>query len=301
VIRLGVRVARDQAELALAELLELQPGGVEEVECDDGSIEYAVYGAPGELPSLPDLRAAAGPALVEISTRELPDDWSERWKEFHAPVAIADPQGQTGLRIRPPWFEAGQDPGAEVVIDPGQAFGTGAHATTRLALGLMVELADIGRSGGVLCDVGCGSGVLAIAGARLGWEPILAVDNDPKSLRATAANAATNSVQVQVQTCDLRREAPPPAETVVANLLRSLLLDLVGALERDPLGPGRRDSARAASVRDGTPRVLIASGLLREEADEVAAACGDRLGLQERRRRSDGDWSALLLATEPLG
>jgi ribosomal protein L11 methyltransferase len=165
----------------------------------------------------------------------------------------------------------------------------------------MVELACGGRSGGALCDVGCGSGVLAIAGARLGWEPILAVDNDPESLRATAANAAINGVRVQVQTCDLRREAPPPAETVVANLLRSLVLDLIGVLERDPLGPGRRDSDPAGSARDGAPRVLIASGLLGEEADEVAAACGDRLGLRERRRRSEGDWSALLLSTEALG
>ncbi|HEX6620002.1 MAG TPA: hypothetical protein VF024_10115, partial [Solirubrobacteraceae bacterium] len=95
-IRLGVRVQRQQAELVLAELLELAPGGVEESEEGD-VVEYAVYGAPGELPALPDLRAAAGGALVEVTTSEVPDDWDERWKGFHQPVRIGD------LLVRPPW------------------------------------------------------------------------------------------------------------------------------------------------------------------------------------------------------
>jgi len=91
VIRLAVRVRREQAELVLAELLELVPAGVEEVQVAGGSIEYAVYGAPGELPSLPDLNAAVGDALVEISTSETSDDWRERWKRFHRPVLIEPP------------------------------------------------------------------------------------------------------------------------------------------------------------------------------------------------------------------
>ncbi len=90
---------REQAELVLAELLELAPDGVEEIESapadgGDGFVEYAVYGAPGELPELPDLQAAAGGAFVEVSTSEVPDDWSERWKRFHRPVLIEpDPGG----------------------------------------------------------------------------------------------------------------------------------------------------------------------------------------------------------------
>jgi ribosomal protein L11 methyltransferase len=91
VIRLAVRVAREQAELVLAELLDLAPAGVEEVALGPGTIEYAVYGSPGELPRLPDLRAAVGDALVELSTSELPDDWSERWKRFHRPALISAP------------------------------------------------------------------------------------------------------------------------------------------------------------------------------------------------------------------
>ncbi len=93
VIRLALRVRRSDAELVLADLLELAPSGVEEIElpADDGGegmVEYAVYGAPGELPLLPDVQAAAGGALVEISTSEVADDWSERWKQFHQPVLI---------------------------------------------------------------------------------------------------------------------------------------------------------------------------------------------------------------------
>jgi ribosomal protein L11 methyltransferase len=97
VIRLAVRVTRDDAEPVLAELLELVPGGLEEREVDAGTVEYVLYGAAGELPELPDVRALAGEALVDVSASELPDDWSERWRTFHRPVDVR------GLRVRPPW------------------------------------------------------------------------------------------------------------------------------------------------------------------------------------------------------
>src|SRR4030081_1802827 len=96
-LRLAIRVRREQAELVLAELLELAPGGVEEAPAGEDLIEYAVYGAPGELPALPDLRAAAGGALVEVSTEEIADDWAERWRQFHRPLVL---DGR--LTVRPP-------------------------------------------------------------------------------------------------------------------------------------------------------------------------------------------------------
>jgi ribosomal protein L11 methyltransferase len=268
VIRLAVRVARAHAEIALAELLELAPGGVEEVDCG-AVVEYAVYGPPGELPALPDLEAAVGGALVEVTTSELPDDWSERWKQFHVPLVLGD-----RLAVRPPW-EAEIGAAIELVIDPAQAFGTGAHATTRLCLELLLEVAD-GAEGGPLLDLGCGSGVLAIAAVQLGWAPVLAVDNDPLSVEATAANAAVNGVALETRRLDLRHDPVPPAPTVLANLLRPLLLDYAAALS-DP------------------PRTLIASGLLVHEAAEVASAFAPH-GLRERERRERGEWAALLLA-----
>lgn len=276
-LRVAVRVRREDAEIALAELLELAPGGVEEVDHGD-VVEYAVYGAPGELPALPDLRAAAGDALVEVSTTEVADDWSERWREFHQPVRIGP------LRLRAPWHanlksshKRGSGPILkEVVIDPGQAFGTGAHATTRLCLEALCELRRT-RPPGALVDVGCGSGVLAIAAAKLGWAPVTGLDHERESVQAAAENAAANDVALDVRRWDLREEPVPPAPTVVANLLRPLLLAL---------------------RFEAPPRTLVAGGLLAHEGDAVAAELAAAHGLRETRRLAAGDWVALVLAAQ---
>lgn len=271
-IRLAVRVrGDDSAGLVLSELLELSPAGVEEKALDDG-VEYVIYGAPGELPELPDVQAAAGDVLVEVTTEEIPDDWSERWKAWHRPVDVC--WRFRRLRVRPPWEDALDDPDLiELVVDPGQAFGTGAHATTRLCLELLLSL----DPGGSFADWGSGTGVLGIAAARLGYDPVLAVDLDPYSLEASEVNARENGVAMEVRRHNLRTTPAPYAPTVCANLVRPLLLDVARLLER---APGH----------------LIMSGLLRHEADEVAAAFAPH-GLQERERRSLGEWSALLCST----
>ena len=269
-IRLAVRVARDQAELALAELLVLAPQGVEEVDLGD-RIEYAVYGAPGEVPILPDLEAAVGGALVEVVTTEVADDWNERWRDFHRPIDVAG-----RLHVRAPWHP---DPGPgllDVVVDPGQAFGTGAHHTTRLCLEL---LAGLEPTGAVL-DLGCGSGVLAIAAAKLGFGPVSGVDHERESVAATAENAAANGVSVAVTRHDLLHDGrAPAAPTVLANLLRPLLLRVAA------------DGFAGGEV----PRTLVASGLLAHEADEVAAAFAAAMNLRETDRRLGGEWAALRL------
>jgi ribosomal protein L11 methyltransferase len=265
-LRLAVRVQRRQAELVLAELLELAPSGVEEVEISADVIEYAVYGAPGELPAVPDLRAAAGGAYVDVSTEEIADDWAERWRSFHRPLVIGD-----RLTVRPPW----EPPGAsalDVVVDPGQAFGTGSHATTRLCLELMLEVDERGS----FVDIGCGSGVLAIVAAKLGFAPVTALDYDPAATTATRENAARNGVELDIRDFDMRREQAPGADVGAANVLAGPLV------------------AWAASQRE-LPPVLILSGLLVTEGDRVAAAYAER-GHAERERRVSGEWAALLLA-----
>ena len=270
-IRLAVRVARADAEAVLAELLELAPGGLEEREVGEDAIEFVLYGAPGELPALPDLRVAAGDALVDVSTSEVPDDWTERWKAFHRPVDVS--WRFRRLRVRPPWEPPLDGDGIDVVIDPGQAFGTGAHHTTRLCLELLLEL----EPAGALADWGCGTGVLTIAAARLGFDPVLACDSEVASVEATRANAAINGVRgIEVTRVDLRRAEGPWAPTVVANLVRPLLLEVAALMTRPP-------------------PTLIVSGLLREEADEVVTAFG-RHGLREADRRHGGEWSAVVLA-----
>lgn len=267
-LRLAIRVDAAQAELVLAELLQLAPSGVEEVALGNGVIEYAVYGPPGELPALPDLTAAVGGALIEVATTELADDWDQRWREFHRPLVLGD-----RLTVRPPWEPAGAT-ALDVVIDPAQAFGTGAHHTTRLCLELLLALEPAGE----LLDLGCGSGVLAIAAARLGFTPVRAVDNDPLSVQATVVNAQRNGVVLDVARHDLRTDAPACAATVTANLLGPLLLRWAARLQESGAAPGR----------------VIASGLLAHEADAIAAEFA-ALGLRERARRHGGEWAALLL------
>jgi ribosomal protein L11 methyltransferase len=310
VIRLAVRVRREDAERVLAELLELASSGVEEAEVGNGVVEYAVYGSPGELPRLPDLRAAAGAALVEVATSELPDDWGERWKRFHRPVSIELPGIVPGLHVRPPWEPpSAKDDVEEIVIDPGQAFGTGAHATTRMCLELLLELAAEGngegrrleggrraateatvevRGGaqleggrGALLDIGTGSGVLAIAAARLGYGPVMGLDNEPESVAAARENAKVNGVELQARSFDLRRERLPTiagaaAPTVLANLLKPLLLELARSIGH-------------------APDDLIAGGLLTEQVEEVVGAFQERLNMYEHRRRASGEWAAVWL------
>src|SRR5919202_1432450 len=225
-IRLAVRAPAEHAEAVLGELLELAPGGVEQVD-GDGFVEYALYGAPGELPSLPDGDALIGGRRVRVSAADVPDDWGERWKRFHAPLLVGG-----RLWVRPPWEEPAVRPGVhEIVIDPGQAFGTGAHPTTRGCLELMLEL----RERGSLADLGCGSGVLAIAAAKLGFDPVTALDSDRAAVAATKANARDNAVALEsVERFDLRREPPPCAGTIVANLTRPLLLTVAARLPEPP-------------------------------------------------------------------
>src|SRR3954454_19254048 len=184
-IRLAFRAPAAQAEIVLAALIELAHSGVEEVD-GDGFTEFAVYGAAGELPSFPEGEADVGGVVVHVSGRDVPDDWSERWKRFHRPVLIGGK-----LYVRPPWEAPAVRPGvAEIVIDPGQAFGTGTHPTTALCLELLLEL----KPGGSFADLGCGSGVLAIAAAKLGFGPVTAVDAERQAVEATRANALANGV-----------------------------------------------------------------------------------------------------------
>ena len=292
-VRLAVRVRRKDAEVVLAELLTLAPAGVEEVDVGDDVVEYAVYGAPGELPEVAAVSAVAGDALVEVSSTEVADDWDQRWRSFHRALVLEGGR----LVVRPPWEAAPDGAEIDLVIDPGQAFGTGAHATTRLCLELMLGLAAPGAAlgsgpgsalgsgpgwgpgaGGFL-DLGCGSGVLAIAAARLGWAPVAAVDFDPLAVEATSANASVNEVSVEVGRHDLRVDPVVTAPFVAANLLRPLLLTW---------------AKRLAADAHALPDRVIASGLLVGEADEIAGAFS-AVGLREADRRESGDWAALLL------
>lgn len=263
-IRLAVRCTPEQADLVLAELTVLAPNGVEE-ERGSGYVEYAIYGGEGELPELGDLDAAIGDGRVEVTATEIPDDWADRWRDFHKPLLVAD-----RLWLRPSW-EPPREGALDVVVDPGQAFGTGAHATTRLCLELLCEL----EPGGELVDLGTGSGVLAIAASKLGWDPVRGYDHEPAAIEASAANASANSVELQLERMNLRERLPDLAPTVIANMTSPILKAVAGHIAE-------------------APQTLICSGLLLNEQDELAAVFAE-VGLVERNRRQDGDWAALLL------
>jgi ribosomal protein L11 methyltransferase len=270
-IRLAVKCRPEQAEIVLAELTVLAPNGVEE-ERGPGYVEYAIYGGEGELPELGEVEAAAGDGLVEVLSTEVPDDWADRWQDFHKPLLVGE-----RLWLRPSWEEP-REGAIDLVVDPGRAFGTGAHPTTRLCLGYLLELEAAGEANGSLTDLGTGSGVLAIAAAKLGWNPVSGYDHEPASIEAAAANADANGVEATFGQVNLRENLPSLAPMTVANMTAPVLRELATQL----VSPSP------------VPSTLILSGLLPSELDDIAAAFAP-LGLAEVDRRLDGDWAALLL------
>jgi len=260
-IRLAIRVRADRAEVALAELLPILGAGAEEREVE-GDVEYALYGLEAELPREDEIRALTD--VVGVRAEPVPDGWERRWHEYLRPVRVGD------LVVRPPWIEGGRD---DLVIDPGVYFGAGTHATTRICLELLLREPPAGA----ICDWGAGTGVLAIAAARLGWGPVTAVEVEPGAVDVIRANAERNGVAVEARVHDLR-DGAPWASTVLANLPKPVLLEIAGRL-------GRLAHDLAPATR------IIASGMLAAEADEVVAA----FGMRARRRLEREGWAGVVL------
>jgi ribosomal protein L11 methyltransferase len=228
-------------------MLELFPDGFEE-SLDGESIELRAYtdGAGEEM-----VYATFGSARGE----DVADDWADRWREFHRPIRIGP------LWVGPPWESPPADAVA-VVVDPGRAFGTGAHATTRLCLTLLLDLPRTS-----VLDVGCGSGVLAIAAARLGFGPVVALDVDPAAIEATRANAAANGVEIATVLADAHGSDLPPAGIALLNVAAETVAEVVPRL-----GAGH----------------VVASGYLASDRPSIA-------GFRSVRRVEADGWAADLL------
>jgi ribosomal protein L11 methyltransferase len=204
----SVRVASDRAEEARAILIELFPEGFEEVELD-GGIEFAAYTKAGGEERLWQVFGPGAATDVDAG-------WGEAWKKFHQPVRIGT------LWVGPPW----EDPEAglvSVVVDPGLAFGTGAHPTTQLCLRFLLEHDPVS-----LLDLGCGSGVLSIAAAKVGYGPVRALDLDEAAVAATRANAEANGVVVEVGLADVLTDVLPEADLALANIASEPLRAVAG-------------------------------------------------------------------------
>jgi ribosomal protein L11 methyltransferase len=212
-------------------MLELFPEGFEEVDRPEG-VELAAYtDAAGEERLWAFFAGARG--------ADVDGGWEDKWRAFHRPVRVGR------LWVGPPW-ETPPGDALAVVVDPGRAFGTGSHPTTQLCLQAMQRLTP----GGALLDVGCGSGVLSIAGALLGFAPVLGVDVEEPSIDATRENARANGVGDVVEARLVTASAPlPQAVTTVANIS----LEAVGSL------PPRIDT-----------QLLVTSGYLASEQPTLA-------------------------------
>jgi ribosomal protein L11 methyltransferase len=246
---------------------------------DPAAVEAAIAEAGT---ALGHLQAFGLRPIGELQTRLVREaDWAEAWKS-HFPVL------RIGRRvvIRPTWRRHRKLPDDVVLsLDPGMAFGTGLHPTTRLCLAALETLADEGllasgsaRGGAArVIDVGCGSGILAIAAGKLGAGELLGVDTDPIAVEATMANARLNG---QARRLRVRRGSVPsgerPFDLVFANLIASLLVMLAEPL-RDELVPGGR---------------ILASGIFRDREGDVRTAF-EAVGLTVIRRWAEEDWVAL--------
>jgi ribosomal protein L11 methyltransferase len=231
-------------------MIELFPEGFEERETGEG-LELAAYTDDGGEERL-------WAAFGTVSASAVPANWDERWRAFHRPVRVGP------LWVGPPWEERPKD-GAAVVIDPGRAFGTGGHPTTRLCLEMLLEVER-----GSLVEIGCGSGVIAIAAARLGFDPVVAVDHDQAAVEATARNADANGVELDLRHADALADDLPPADVVVANVSATFARELAGRLQTHD---------------------LITSGYFEPESPQLP-------GFAHLRRRGEDGWAADLFRAE---
>jgi len=259
-----LRVPRRAVEDVLDRLLPIVPGGVREVAVGR-DVELRMRG--DGLPPASEIEAASGRWPHKISEVEVSDEWRERRLADYEPDVIGG-----RLVVRPAWAPSSDADLIDIVLGESAAFGGGTHPTTRTCLEWLLELSPAGS----FADLGCGTGVLGILAARLGWSPVLALDIQPGSVEATKENAERNCVEVEAAVADLAVESPPPADAFAANV------------------PAALHAKIAAAWRGTGPQAGLLSGFDPDEADEVIEAYAVA-GLRERRRASVGGWGVVVL------
>ncbi len=220
------------------------------------------------LSLLPDEFAA--PGVLEVEAGSVARDWVEGWRDHFRPIVIGR------VRIRPPWEAAPDDGGlVDVMINPGLGFGTGLHPTTR---GTLLLLQEGLPAGGPLVDVGTGSGILAIAAARSGWGPVVALDNDPVALVSARENVAENGVQDRVEVYEADTDSSQERWFDGATVLANMTMEPVSLLLR------RLATLAARPVR------LVVSGILAGSQEEQIMLIAHQSGFTPGRREYEGEW-----------
>jgi ribosomal protein L11 methyltransferase len=273
IIRLTAVVAAADADLAVAECCELTGVGCMQGDPRDGRVQLDIWMPAVDCPGAVALEAhlALAGIAAEVGEEEEGTAWRSALRDFHQPVTAGR------IRVRPPWVApaAGM---IDIVIDPGMAFGTGQHPTTRTALELLQEV----PAGEAILDAGCGSGVLSIAAARLGLGAITAIDHDPEAVSATARGARANMVAIDVRRMTIGDDRLPAADILLANITLEVLGILASALHAQ------------AAPGEG-PRHVVLSGLRVHEVDEAVAAFAP-LGVVEQRRLAEDGWASVRLS-----
>ena len=228
-----------------------------------------------EEPDSNERVARLGEALMKFGAERVvveeveEEDWSESWKQFFKPRPVGK-----GFLVKPTWEAIESTDRIVIELDPVQAFGTGEHATTQLCLSMLEE--SVGE-GDTVIDVGCGSGILSIAAAKLGAE-VFATEVDPPAAAVTIENAKINRVRLEVAVSDEIPESFPQADVLVSNLVSATLINLAADVARH--------------VKSGG--VWIASGIIPQNTADVIAAA-ESAGFSLVSRREDGGWVCLLL------
>jgi ribosomal protein L11 methyltransferase len=211
---------------------------------------------------------------ARVETEVLPAvDWSEQWKQsIHV-------QRLGGLTVSPPWLTDGLDAATNIVIDPGMAFGTGEHATTR---GVIRLLQHVIRAGDHVADLGAGSAILAIAAAKLGAASVAAIELDPDAIGNAEENVVRNGVSAQVTVIEgdaaVMLSLVAPVRVITANIISSVLIDLLPSFELALAGDGR----------------VILSGILFTERDDMIRALTDAGWRVEEEDQEDAWWSTTI-------
>ena len=273
-----VDVAPDAVDEISALLFELGAEGVEER--DETTLAKSAASGKITLVGAFSTREDADQALLELDAALRPryeevvgDGWRDAWKEHYKPYAIAE-----GLVVRPPWEAYEAKPGEKVLeLEPGRAFGTGLHETTRLVVQAIKKYASESK-GKLVIDVGCGSGILALAALTLGAERAIAIDNDPDVIDVTLENAARNGLadRIEASTTDVTAlEATAPL--VLANIEAHVLI---------PMAPALIERVEAGGL-------LFLSGVLVPQTQSVLAAYVDTMDVLETPVL--GEWTLIAL------